>query len=434
MTLKRQKPKAAAAKPKRKAAARKTSATTKPASPKAWTIMIYMAGDNDLNSFCWKDLAELKSVGSNDQLNIVVQIDTYRAKLTRRYFVTKHQTREKDVIQRLKETNTGDPKVASAFFDWAIRNYPAQRYLAGFWNHGSGIDETDVYAGTRGARGDGKARAKERVAASRPVRRALFSTTRRAILSRRTRAIAFDDSAKDFLDNKELATVVANIAAAAGHPVDILGLDACLMAMVELAFEMRKSAGVVVGSQELEPGDGWPYNKVAATIAAKPSITARELASRIVRDYVSSYTDDSVTQSAIDTSAVATLVRATDELASALIGGLTDAVLYRAIDQSVKAAQRFDTKDFVDLASFAGCLVRNAPGTAISTAAQHVIDQIRSAALVIEQRKKGKDVAHAEGLSIYLPQLVPDTEVDYARLDFARATRWPAFIRALSGS
>ena len=412
-----------------KAARKPTTAAAK----KPWTIMIYMAGDNDLNSFCWLDLAELKSVGSSDALNIVVQIDTMRAKLTRRYYVTKKQTRQKDVVQTLKETDTGDPAVASAFFEWAIRNYPAERYLVGFWNHGSGIDETDVYAGTRGARGVPLSRGKARVAASHPVRRALFSTTRRQVLGRRTRAIAYDDSAKDFLDNKELAKVLANTAAAAGHPVDVLGLDACLMAMVELAYEMRDTAGVIVSSQQLEPGDGWPYNKVAGAIAANPAITARELASRIVREYVASYTDDSVTQSAVDTSAVAPLARSVSELATTLIAGLDDATLYRAIDRSVKSAQRFDTKDFVDLASLAGLLAKNAPGTPVAAAATRVLGEIRSPALVIAQGKKGKDVKDAEGVSIYMPQLEPDTEVDYARLDFAHDTRWPDFLRAWAG-
>ena len=415
-------------KPRRQAARK----TTTPAATKPWTIMIYMAGDNDLNSFCWRDLAELKSVGSSDALNIVVQIDTMRAKLTRRYYVTKKQTRQKDVVMTLKETDTGDPKVASAFFEWAIRTYPAERYLVGFWNHGSGIDETDVYAGTR-ARGAPVSRAKARVVASHPVRRALFSTTRRQIIGRRTRAIAYDDSAKDFLDNKELATVLTNTAAAAGHPVDVLGLDACLMAMLELAYEMRDNAGVIVASQQLEPGDGWPYNKVAGAIAANPAITARELAARIVREYVASYTDDSVTQSAVDTSAVGALASAVSDLAIALMAGLDDANLYRAIDRSIKAAQRFDTKDFVDLASLAALLVKHAPGTPVAAAATRVLDQIRSPTLVIAQGKKGKDVKDAQGVSIYLPQLEPDTEVDYARLDFAHDTRWSDFLRAWAG-
>jgi hypothetical protein len=435
MSLETRKPPARSARKARATAATRKKAARKPASPpskKPWTIMIYMAGDNDLNSFCWKDLAELKSVGSSDALNIVVQIDTLRAKLTRRYYVTKKQTRQKDVVMTLKETDTGDPKVASAFFAWGIRNYPAERYLVGFWNHGSGIDETDVYAASR-ARGIPVSRAKARVVASHPVRRALFSTTRRQILGRRTRAIAYDDSAKDFLDNKELATVLANTAAAAGHPVDVLGLDACLMAMVELAYEMRDNAGVIVGSQQLEPGDGWPYHKVAGAIAANPSITGRELASRIVRDYVASYTDDSVTQSAVDTSAVAALARAVSELATALIAGLDDATLYRAIDRSVKAAQRFDTKDFVDLGSLAALLAKNAAGTPVAAAATRVLDQVRSPALIIAQGKKGTDVKGAEGVSIYMPQLEPDTEVDYGRLDFAHDTRWPDFLRAWAG-
>lgn len=420
----------------RKPAARSGARARKPTTTvtkKPWTIAIYMAGDNDLNSFCWSDLAELKSVGSSDALNIVVQIDTMRAKLTRRYYVTKKQTRQKDVVQTIKETNTGDPKVASAFFEWAIRNYPAERYLVGFWNHGSGIDETDVYAGTRAARGAPVSRAKARVAASHPVRRALFSTTRKQILGRRTRAIAYDDSAKDFLDNKELAKVLANTAAAAGHPVDVLGLDACLMAMVELAYEMRDTAGVIVGSQQLEPGDGWPYNKVAGAIAANPVITPRDLAARIVREYVTSYTDDSVTQSAVDTSAVSALARLVSDLAAALIAGLDDATLYRAIDRAIKSAQRFDTKDFVDLASLAGLLAANAPGTPIATVAARIVEAVRSPALVIAQGKKGKDVKSAEGVSIYLPQLEPDTEVDYARLDFAHDTRWPDFLRVWAG-
>ena len=419
----------------RKAATRRKAARKKPtaaAAKKAWTVMIYMAGDNDLNSFCWKDLAELKSVGSSDALNIVVQIDTMRAKLTRRYYVTKKQTRQKDVVMTLEETDTGDPKVASAFFEWAIRKYPAERYLVGFWNHGSGIDETDVYARSR-ARGIPVSRGKARVVASHPVRRALFSTTRRQILGRRTRAIAYDDSAKDFLDNKELAKVLANTAVAAGHPVDLLGLDACLMAMVELAYEMRDNAGAIVGSQQLEPGDGWPYDKVVGAIAANPAITARELASRIVREYVASYTDDSVTQSAVDTASVATLARSVSELAAALIAGLDDANLYRAIDRSVKAAQRFDTKDFVDLGSLAALLARNAPGTPVAEAATRVLADVRSSALVIAQGKKGKDVKDAEGVSIYMPQLEPDTEVDYGRLDFARDTRWPDFLRVWAG-
>ncbi len=44
---------------------------------KKWTVMVWMAGDNDLEEFGDKDLAEMKRVGSNDDINIVVQFDQH---------------------------------------------------------------------------------------------------------------------------------------------------------------------------------------------------------------------------------------------------------------------------------------------------------------------------------------------------------------------
>jgi hypothetical protein len=33
------------------------------------------------------------------------------------------------------------------------------------------------------------------------------------------------------------------------------------MGMIEVASQMKKSVDVYAGSQEVEPGDGWPYDK-----------------------------------------------------------------------------------------------------------------------------------------------------------------------------
>ena len=51
----------------------------------AWTVMVWMAGDNDLESFGDKDLAEIKRVGSTDEANVVVQFDSMGDDRTRRY-------------------------------------------------------------------------------------------------------------------------------------------------------------------------------------------------------------------------------------------------------------------------------------------------------------------------------------------------------------
>gem|GEM_PF-3887175 len=40
-----------------------------------WTVMIYMAADNDLEPYAISDFLELSSVGSSSSVNILVQLD-----------------------------------------------------------------------------------------------------------------------------------------------------------------------------------------------------------------------------------------------------------------------------------------------------------------------------------------------------------------------
>ena len=55
-----------------------------------WTVMVYMAGDNNLDSAGVVDLKEMKKVGSTEQINILVQFDRAgRREATNRYCVQK---------------------------------------------------------------------------------------------------------------------------------------------------------------------------------------------------------------------------------------------------------------------------------------------------------------------------------------------------------
>ena len=45
-------------------------------SKKKWTVAVYMAGDNDLDSNAYLDLKEMKRVGSTMDINIVAQLDS----------------------------------------------------------------------------------------------------------------------------------------------------------------------------------------------------------------------------------------------------------------------------------------------------------------------------------------------------------------------
>src|SRR5260370_280022 len=49
---------------------------------------------------------------------------------------------------------------------------------------------------------------------------------------------------------------------ATGRKLDVVGFDACLMANTEVAHQLKDEADFLVGSQEVEGGAGWPYNRV----------------------------------------------------------------------------------------------------------------------------------------------------------------------------
>lgn len=427
---------------------RKTTAAkgrTAPNPRKKWTVMVWIAGDNNLEDNGVQDIREMKKVGSTDDLNIVVQFDSMSDNHARRYYIRKGTSTAKDQLADLGATNTGDPAVATDFFTWAIQTYPAARYLAVVWNHGSGIDETDIYRGRsartatgtvalapRKSRRGADAVPTERVRAALQFgyRRSLFSTTLDAAF--KSRAIAYDDTARDFLDNLELRAVLEGVKEAAGQKIDLVGFDACLMNVVELAHEMRDVADTIVGSEELEPVDGWPYDAVLAKLAADPDMDGRALGRVVVDEFVKSYTSETVTQSALDLRQSEKLRRAVDDLAGALIEAIADTTAYGAVARALNAAQSYDTPDFLDLYDLCAQLQSFVADNAVKTAAADVQQVLEGPnPYVVAEAHKGAKVARSHGVTIYYPR--GRATLVYDRLAFAKSTRWDEFIVDFTG-
>jgi hypothetical protein len=399
---------------------------------RAWTVAVWVAGDNNLDSFGAKDLAELKKVGSSDEIAVVAQFDRAgKGQHTRRYVLRSKTTLDEDAVDDLGETDTGDPKVAIDFFSWAFREWPSEKVLAVIWNHGSGIDETDIYARERGL-----SRGRARSIASSGYRRALFSTTIDAAVADAAgggdRGIAYDDAARDFLDNRELARVLKEVSAAVGRKIDVLGFDACLMNMVEVAYQLKDSVDVIVGSEEVEPGNGWPYDADLAVLAKSPGATAREVAPKLVANYVKSYrrSRDSVTQSAVDVARVDGVAKAASALADACIPLLDEPAGFAHVSRAAKNAQRYETKDFADLGDLCARLAEGATTPQLGDAVQAMHDALFGAsAFVLASGTAGAGVARSTGSAVYFP-IAGDVHVVYDDLDFARASAWGRFLTA----
>ncbi len=414
--------------------------------------MVYLAGDNNLDSAGVVDLGEMKKIGSPPDLNVVAQFDRAAAgEQTRRYFLKKGGQLEDDVVNSLGETNTGDPKVLTDFVKWAVKNYPAERYMLVVWNHGNGWDDTDVYRLARGAVGANITRRGKVVEAApggddlnvslrriraiggRTFRRSLFRTSVEAAV--RTRGIAYDDNAKDFLDNQELKRVLMAARKSVGRNLDVLGLDACLMSMAEVGYENRGAADFTVGSEQTEPGDGWPYTQVLGDLAKKPQMGGRELASLIVKRYVASYGPNAgVTQAACDLSQSAALHQAVSTLGTTLRAALPDTATRAGIMQARAQVQSYETRDYVDLQDLCDLLQVNCAGNqAITASAQAVSAAIKK--YVVASGARGTAVANSHGVSIHFPN-DPQQGLSplYAKLDFAQDGTWDEFLSAwLSG-
>jgi hypothetical protein len=410
--------------------------------------MIYLAGDNNLDSAGVIDLKEMKKVGSTNEINVVVQFDRAgRDSATNRYYIRKGGTIAKDKVADLGETNMGDPKVLEDFVTWSSKKYPASRYLLVLWNHGAGWDDSNIYQGdVFGGATPPVSRKKQLLAVGRGRARGLkpvsFSTTRAALSRTRralfrtsveqavkNRAIAFDDQAQDFLDNVELKRVMARITKKLGRPIDILGMDACLMSMAEVAYQMRSVAHYSIGSEETEPGDGWPYDLILKNLAANPDMTSEDVAKLIVSRYLASYkSGDNVTQSAVRLAKLRPLTNALGDLGKSLSAALANPAQRMAIMTARAQVQEYSRPydDYCDLLDLCELLEHGANDNKISAACKAVKAAAPDA--IVVSGYKGSAVAKSHGISIYFPKR--KISPLYKTLDFAKASSWDEFLKA----
>jgi hypothetical protein len=396
---------------------------------KKWTVMVYLAGDNNLDANGVTDLGEMKRIGSAPGMNIVAQFDRGGAGFpTRRFFIRNGTSLDEDVVESLGETNTGKPGVLLDFIKWGAINYPADHYMLVLWNHGQGWDDTDIFAG---ARSDAA-----RLSRSSRIRHAFFRTSvvRAAQLSagdsKIARAILIDDDAKDFLDSLEMKKVLLDARKFLGQKIDMLGMDACLMSMAEVFYQMRNSVRFAVGSEETEPLDGWPYDTILESLAAEPQTTPRELCRIVVKKYIESYrnTREAVTQSACDLMASARFANAVKALATELNTGLADVDTLALIASARNRVQEYQVADNIDLVNFCRLLLMTPVRESIAFNCNRVIASVNEASgLVFSSGYHGKPMKNSNGVAIYFPTRFISPL--YARLDFPKKTGWGRFLK-----
>ena len=355
-----------------------------------WTFMVYIDGDNNLESAAIVDFLEMASVGSTAEVQIVVQMGRTPGfssshgnwETTRRFHIQANDTPADTPVQELGERNMGHPNELRDFVIWAVQNYPADHYALSIWDHG-----------------DGWRFVREKIA-----RKIAFERSRGISAWGASRAVSWDDTDSDLLYMREvqqaLEAAKSQIRDRSGTLVklDVVGFDACLMGMIEVAYALRDVTNFVVASEDLEPNNGWPYDTILTDLVATPSFSARDLAGLIVSRYGDAYSSGT-TQASVDIAELSDLCESIDFLVSKM-----------NTEWANISAARTDTRQYhptylttcwgVDLWDFADNLYNHASSAEMKTAALQVKSAVDD---FVTNERHGSGMEGSYGIAIYFP-------------------------------
>ncbi|HEV2601531.1 MAG TPA: clostripain-related cysteine peptidase [Candidatus Babeliales bacterium] len=409
---------------------------------KDWTFVVYVAGDNDLKSFAARNIKQMAEVGSNEHINIIVELHTTIAenkKISRRYYIVKNKiylVNPDDA--NLPGKDSGDPNTLISCCEWAINEYPANHYALIIWNHGTGpldpvngriINPTKLFSFNPTL---------DKLELNRDIGFMDFIEQQNFI----ERGVCWDDTTGNYLSNQKLEralkTVTANYL---NGKFDIIGFDTCLMAGIEIANLARAYGDILIGSQEVELGTGWNYQEVLAPFD-RSTLTPEQFARNIVMAYQNTYntiTND-YTQSAINLNQVQALESNINTVAALLISCLQkdkNDSMKNAINASrnKRACTHFDEPSYLDLHHLYTNLIANLKYVTLNTQTPDLLNSLRTelqqGCNLVNQvafaNVAGKNLRLAKGISIYFPE--KRMHFSYPNTKFAQTNQWSNFLQ-----
>jgi len=362
-----------------------------------WTFMVYMDGDNNLDSYGDTNINQMEAGYLNtmaSHVNVIVLQDHEGA--------TAHtyQIRQDNDLNTINspvlttgfpsDPNMGSKTTLKNFIVYCFNNFPADHYVLTLWDHGGGIF-----------------------------------------------GICWDDtSGNDKLTFTEVKEAIAESCSAAGKTIDILALDACLMQMFETSYEWHQYVKYIVASEETIPGQGFPYEAIINDLCTSYLLYASNpgsFASKMVDEYFNSYdSSEDITLSNIDVQAASfnNLKGAFNLFTDALKERLLSSELEKSQIASARAAtQQFYYKSFIDLYDFALKAKNRLTDPYFKHTADLLMGNITGYLTSAVKNSKQYNNPGAHGLSIYFPQAKKDYDSGYSALiDLGHETNWGLFL------
>jgi len=447
-----------------------------------WTVMVYLAGDNNLTANCISVLQQLEAVKYNEDVCVLACFDS---------------NTPWPKGSRYLAINCKRRKVKNGL-DWEIHNdliIPKKR--------GHDLTTPDLCAPYKPARGKWL---KHRDVAEGLERFVDWAMENHDNSDRRYMLILYGHgpvvAGQTFLarENPQSSLRLQDLPRilckhfGPDRKLDILAFQNCVMNGIEMAYAMKDQVEYMVGSQGLVLSNGWPYEKIIGALVENSSESTLAITEKMLKACARNLIDFAVMdrsseQSVCDISklgAEPNIIGAVSELASALSESLNfkevgdqKVLEYPAISDAIKLArleaQAFWGESFVDISDFCERLLKkcneavrancdlfrelgldaniesqlrasNLVGrfTRIAECCKKVVDKVRE--MVPHSYYIGADLQYSHGVSIYFPWTMPGDPFFFLRrrhdvllrsafdiyteYGFARDSGWGDFLTA----
>jgi len=345
----------------------------------------------------------------NKKLNILIQWEKPEINTLQRYKITEKGL---EFIQDLPQKDY--PEKIVDFVKWGISTYPSKYIALILSGHGTGIIDPKIP----------------------PVKGILFELENRTYLNNQQLSKAMSQIKNKILGEKKL---------------DIIGMNACLMAGIEVQYQIKDEAIIFIGSEEKENAPGWLLSKIFKELVLH-SLTPVELANIIVDTYGSYYRYHKLpyfTLSAVNLENIDNLKNNLDEIITQIQD--CQKVPYgdeikKIIQDARKDCLQFSHPEYIDLGSFYSELQKNLrEPLSHEPKIKDLKKKLRSGIKLIEKiviaKTTGKEVSQAKGISIYYPKHPPNHQhlpnhpkrlflhPSYLKTKFAKESKWLQFLK-----
>lgn len=214
-----------------------------------WIILYWMPYDNNLWRFGQPIMEMLAKGVRSENILVAVESDLWGAKNLSRRAIAKGRVE----VEQLETANSASEEVFAEYLNWANSRFVADKWAIVFLGHGGRLDEISP--------------------------------------DENTGTIQFKTK---WMNIKKLSDVLGEFNNKIGKPVELLFLQNCNKATIEVHYTLREAARYTLASQKLLGAPNYYYEQVLQFLGGNPGVNGGQLAEKIMEferpDMYSSYT------------------------------------------------------------------------------------------------------------------------------------------------